>query len=193
MENKPWSQLTIFGGVSEQKAYPALCLVSRKCLVSSVAWSFPTLCDPMDCSTPGFPITNSQSLLRLTSIESVMPSNHLILCHPHLLPLIFLSIRVFSKESVLPVRWPEYWSFSFSISHPNEYSGLIFFRIDWFDHQCLIKVSVNIDVVISMGFSGGSVVKNPPANVEDAEMQVPSLDWEDPSGEGNGNPLSILA
>ena len=138
-------------------------------------------------------ITNSQSLLRLTSMESVMPSNHLILCHPHLLPLIFLSIRVFSKESVLPIRWPEYWSFSFSISPPNEYSGLIFFRIDWFDHQCLIKVSVNIDVVISMGFSGGSVVKNPPANAEDAEMQVPSLDWEDPSGEGNGNPLSILA
>ena len=97
-----------------------------------------------------------------------MPSNHLILCHPLLLPLIFLSIRVFSKESVLPIRWPEYWSFSFSISPPNEHSGLIFFRIDWFDLQCLIKVSVNVDVVISMGFPGGSVVKNLPANADDA-------------------------
>ena len=113
-------------------------------------------------------ITNSQSLLKLTSIESVMPSNRLILCHALLLPLIFLSIRVFSKESVLPIRWPEYWSFSFSISPPNGYSGLIFFRIDWFDCQCLIKVSVNVDVVISRGFPGGSVVKNPPANADNA-------------------------
>ena len=79
-------------------------------------------------------ITNSWSLLKLMSIESVMPSNHLILCHPLLLlPLIFTSIRVFSNESVLPNRWPNYWSFSFSISPSNEYSGLISFRIDWFD------------------------------------------------------------
>ena len=78
-------------------------------------------------------ITNSQSLLRLTSIESVMPSNHLILCHPLLLPSIFPSIRVFSNESVLHIRWP-YWSFSFSISPGNEYSGLIrIFRMDWLD------------------------------------------------------------
>src|SRR5574341_67387 len=68
------------------------------------------------------------------SIESVMPSNHLILCHPLLLlPSIFPSIRVFSSESVLHIRWPEYWNFSFSISFSNEYSGLIFFRMDWFD------------------------------------------------------------
>ena len=79
-------------------------------------------------------ITNSQSLLKLTSIESVIPSNHLILCHPLLLlPSIFPSIRVLSKESVLRIRWPKYWNFSFSISPSNEYSGLISFRIDWFD------------------------------------------------------------
>ena len=79
-------------------------------------------------------ITNSRSLLKLMPTESVMPSNCLILCHPLLLlPSVFLSIRVFSSESVLLIRWPKYWSFSFS-SHPsNEYSGLISFRIDWFD------------------------------------------------------------
>ena len=79
-------------------------------------------------------ITNSQSLLKLTSIKSVMPSNHLILCHPLLLlPSIFSSIRVFSSESVLRIRWPKYWSFSFTISPSNEYPGLISFRIDWWD------------------------------------------------------------
>ena len=78
--------------------------------------------------------TTSQNLLKLMSIESMMPSNHLILCHPLLLlPSIFPSIRVFSSESALPIRWPKYWSFSFSISPPNEYSGSISFRIDWFD------------------------------------------------------------
>ena len=79
-------------------------------------------------------ITNSQSLLKLMSIESVMPPNHLILCHPLLLlPSIFPSIRVFSSESGLHIRWPKDWSFSFSISPSNEYSGLISFTIDWFD------------------------------------------------------------
>ena len=79
-------------------------------------------------------ITNSQSLLKLMSIESVIPSNHLILCHPLLfLPSIFLSIRAFSNESVLHIRWPKYCSFSFSISPSNEYSGLISFRMDWLD------------------------------------------------------------
>ena len=79
-------------------------------------------------------ITNSRSLLKLMSIESVMPSNHLILCHPLLLPSsIFPRIRVFSSESVLRIRWPKYWSFSFSISPSNEYSGLISFRMDWLD------------------------------------------------------------
>ena len=79
-------------------------------------------------------ITNSWSLLKLMSIESVIPSNHLILCFPLLLlPSIFPSIRVFSKKSVLCIRWPKYWSFSFSISPSNEYSGLISFRMDWLD------------------------------------------------------------
>ena len=79
-------------------------------------------------------ITNSQSLLKLMSIESVMPSNHLILCYPLLLPpSIFPSIRVFSNESVLHIRWPKYWGFSFSISPSNEYSGLISFSMDWSD------------------------------------------------------------
>ena len=79
-------------------------------------------------------ITNSQSLLKLMSTESVMPSNHLILCHPLLLPpSIFPSIRVFSNESVLCIRWPKYWSFSFNISPSNEYSELIYFRMDWLD------------------------------------------------------------
>ena len=79
-------------------------------------------------------ITNSRSLLKLTSIKAVMPSNHLILCHPlFLLPPIFPSIRVFPNESVLRIRWPKYWSFSFSISPSNEYWGLISFRIDWLD------------------------------------------------------------
>ena len=79
-------------------------------------------------------ITNSQSWLNLMSIESVIPSNHFILCcHPLLLPSIFPTIRVFSSESVLPIRWPEYWSFSFSISHSSDYSGPVSFKIDWFD------------------------------------------------------------
>ena len=79
-------------------------------------------------------ITNSQSLLKLISIKLVMPSNHLILCHPLLLPpSIFPRIRVFSNESVLRIRWPKYWSFSFRVSPSNEYSGLISFRMDWFD------------------------------------------------------------
>ena len=79
-------------------------------------------------------ITNSQGLLKLMSIELVMPPNHLILCHPLLpMPSIFSSIRIFSNESVLRVKWPKYWSFSFNISLSNEYSGLISFRMDWLD------------------------------------------------------------
>ena len=102
---------------------------------SSVTQLCPTLCNPMDCNTPGFLSTiSSWSLLKLMSIESVMPSNHFILCRPLLLlPSVFASIRVFSNESVLHIKWPKYWSFSFSISPSSEYSGLISFRIDWFD------------------------------------------------------------
>ena len=102
---------------------------------SSVAQSCPTLCNTKGCSTQGFlSITNSQSWLKLMSIELAMPSNHLTLCCLlFLLTSIFPSIRVFSNESVLHIRWPKYWSFSFSISPSNEYSGLISFRIDLFD------------------------------------------------------------
>ena len=93
---------------------------------SSVAKSCPSVRNPMDCSIPGFPITNSWSLLKLMSIESVMPSNHLILCRPLLLlSSIFPRVRVFFNESALHIRWPEYWSFTFSISPSSEYSGLI--------------------------------------------------------------------
>ena len=102
----------------------------------SVTQSCPTLCKSMHCSTLGasLSITNSQSLLKLMFIELVMPSKHLILCRPLLLlPSIFPSIRVFSNESVLPVKWPKYWSFSFSISPSKEYSGLISSRMDWLD------------------------------------------------------------
>ena len=89
----------------------------------------------MDCSTPGFPVHHHLTeLLKFMSVESVMPSNHLILCRPLLLPLsIFPSIRLFSNESALRIRWPKYWSFSFSISPSNEHPGLISFRMDWLD------------------------------------------------------------
>ena len=102
---------------------------------SSVAHSHPTLCDPMNRSMPtSLSITSSRRLLKLMPVESVMPSNHLILCHPLLpLPSIFPNIRVFSNESALLIRWPKYWSFSFSISPSNEHPGWISFRMDWLD------------------------------------------------------------
>ena len=94
----------------------------------ATSWAWTTTCQA------SLFITSSWSLLKLMSIESVMPSNHLILCHLLLLPpSIFPNIRVFSNESVLHIRWPKYWSFSFSISPSNQYSGLISLRIDWFD------------------------------------------------------------
>ena len=115
-------------------------LVSLLCNVFSVHFSSftqscPTICDHMDCHTrPPCPITNSRSLLKLMSIELVMPSNHLILCRPLLLwPSIFPSIKVISNESVLHIKWPKYWHFSFSISPSNEYLGLISFRMDWLE------------------------------------------------------------
>ena len=102
---------------------------------SSVTQSCLTLCNSMDCSMPGFLVHHHLwSLLKLMSIESVMPSNHFIIYHPLLLlPSIFPSIRVFFNESFLHIRWPKYWSFSFSVSPSNEYSGLISFRMDWID------------------------------------------------------------
>ena len=99
-------------------------------------------------------ITNSQSLLKLVSIESVMPSNHLILCCPLLLPSIFPSIRVFSSESVLHIRWPKYWSFSISPSH--EYSALISFRIDWFD---LLAVQGTLKSLLQHHSSKASILR----------------------------------
>ena len=109
-------------------------IYSQSCFqFSSVAQLCLILCDPVDCSMPGLPVHQQPwSLLKLMSIELVMPSNHLILCHPLLLlPSIFPSIRVFSNESVLHIRWPKFWSFSLNISPSSEYSGLISFRMDW--------------------------------------------------------------
>ena len=101
----------------------------------AVTQSCPTLCNPMNCSTPDFPVLHYlPELLKFMSIELMMSSNHLILCRPLLLlPSIFPRIRVFSKVLAPHIRWPKYWSFSFSISPYNEYLKLISFRIDWFD------------------------------------------------------------
>ena len=113
-----------WGNCKHQGAAPN---ASCRCCCS-VAQSCPTHCNPMDCSTPGFPVLQS----KLSFIELMIPSNHLILCRPLLLlPSIFASIRVFSNEPVLCIRWPKYWHFS--ISPSNEYSGLISFRMDWLD------------------------------------------------------------
>ena len=103
-------------------------------------------------------ITNSQSLLRLMYIESVMPSNHLILCRPVLLlPSVLPSIRVFSNESVLYIRWPKYWSFSLSISPSNEYSGLISFRMDWLD---LLAVQGTLRILLLHHSSKPSILQH---------------------------------
>ena len=125
---------------------------------SSVAQLCPTLCNLMNCSTTGLlSITNSRSLLKLMSIESVMPSNHLIHCHPLLLLLsIFPSIRVFSNESALCIRWPKYWRFSFRISPSNEYSGLISFRIDWFN---LLAVQGTLKSLLQQNSSKASILQ----------------------------------
>ena len=102
---------------------------------SSVSQSCPTLCHPINCThQASLSITSCRSLPKLMSMESVMPSNHLILCRPLLLlPPIPSSIRVFSNESALCIRWPKYWSFSFSINPSNEHPGQIFFRMNWLD------------------------------------------------------------
>ena len=125
----------------------------------SVAQSCLTLCNPMDCSTPSFLVHHhSRSLLKLMSIDSVMPSNHLILCCPFLLlPSIFPSIRVFSSESVLHIRWQKYWSFSFSISPSNEYSGQISFMMDWLD---LLAVQGTLKSLLQQHSSKASVLRS---------------------------------
>ena len=103
--------------------------------INSVAQSCLTLCDPMDCNTSGLPVHHPfPEFLKLMFTEWVMPSNHFILCQPLLLPpSIFPNIRVFSNESVLHIRWPKYWSFSFNISPSKEHPGLISFRMDGLD------------------------------------------------------------
>ena len=111
----------------------------------------------MDYSTPGLPVHHQlQSLLKLMCIESVMPSNHLILCCPLLLPSIFPSIRIFSNESVLRIRWSEYWSFSFNISPSNEYSGLISLRMDWLD---LLAVQGTLKSLLQYHSSKASILR----------------------------------
>ena len=124
---------------------------------SSVAQLCPTLCNPMDCSMPGLLITNSPSLLKLMSIELMMPSSHFILCRPLLLPpSIFPIIRVFSNESALHIRWTKHWSFSFNISPSNEYSGLISFRMDWMD---LLTVQGTLKSLLQHHSSKASILR----------------------------------
>ena len=105
-------------------------------------------------------ITNSQNLLKLMSIELAVPSNHLILCHPLFLPSVFLSIRVFSNESVLRIRRPKYWSFGFSLSPFNEYLRLISFRIDWFD---LLAVQGTLKSLLQQHNLKSSVLQHQPS------------------------------
>ena len=123
---------------------------------SSVAQSCPILCDPMNRSTPGLPV-KSRSPLKLMSIESVIPCSHLILCCPLLLlPSVPPSIRDFSNESTLRMRWPNYWSFSFSISPSNEHPGLISFRMDWLD---LLAVQGTLKSLLQHHSSKASILR----------------------------------
>ena len=126
---------------------------------SSVTQSCLTLCDPMNRSTPGLPVHHQlPEFTQLMSIESVMPSSHLILCRPLLLlPPIPPSIRVFSNESTLCIRWPKYWSYSFGISLSNEYSGLISFRMDWLD---LLAVQGTLKSLLQHHSSKASVLQD---------------------------------
>ena len=126
---------------------------------SSVAQPCLTPCDPMDCTQQAsLSVTNSQSLLKLMSIELVMPSNHLIICCPLLLqPSIFPSIRVFSNESVLCISWPKYWSFSVSISPSSEYSALISFMMNWLD---LLAVQGTLKSLLQHHSSKASILQH---------------------------------
>ena len=147
------------------------------------------LCDLMDCSTPGsLHFTISQSLLKLMSIKLVMPSNHLFLCDPLLLlPSVFPSIRVFSSESALYIRWPKYWSFIGSISTSNGYSGLISFRTDWFDFLAVpgtlksLPQSFSISLIRMVPFSWHLIISHFISFKNDAQsFQLPFLQ-EQPS------------
>ena len=125
------------GWLTHWTSSASICIVYLSYLdmqFSSVAQACPTLCDPKDCSAPGLPVHHQLQEFTQTHVHWVGDAIHLILCHPLLLPpSIFPSLRVFSNESVLCFRWPKYWSFRFSISPSNEYSGLISFRMDWLD------------------------------------------------------------
>ena len=126
---------------------------------SSVIQSCPTLCNPWTATRQAsLSVTNSWGLLKLMFIQSMMPSNFLILCHPlFLLPSIFPSIRVFSNESVLPITWPKYWSFSFNISPSNEYSGLISFKMGWLD---LLAVQGTLKSLLQHHSSKASILQH---------------------------------
>ena len=128
------------------------------CITSVKLLSCVRLCDLMDCSTPGFPVHHQlQEFTQTHVIELVMPSNHLILCCPLLLPpSVFPSIRVFSNESVIHIRWPKYWSFSFIVSPSNEYSGLISFRMDWLD---LLAVQETLKSLLQHHSSKASIIQ----------------------------------
>ena len=130
---------------------------SAQRVFSSVAQFCPTLCDPMDAHQVSLSITNFWSLLKRMSIESIMPSNHLILCLPFLLPpSIFSSIGVFSNEAALHIRWPKYWSFSFNISPSNEHPGLISFRMGWLD---LLTVQGTLKSLLQHHSSKASILR----------------------------------
>ena len=157
---------------------------------SSVTQSCPTL-RPMGCSTPGLPVHHQLPEFTQTHVhESVMPSNHLILCRPLLLLLsIFSSIRVFSNELVLRIRWPKYWSFSFSISPSNEYSGLISFRMDWLD---LLAVQGTLKSLFQYHFSLIHLRYNHSDAVEKEMANYSSiLAWEIPETDEPGGLQSM--
>ena len=125
------------------------CSVAQSCLI---------LCDAMDCNAPGFPVLRYLPEFTQTQvIESLMPSNHLILCCPLLSPSIFPSISVFSNESILHIKWPKYWNFSFNISPSNEHSGLISFRMDWLD---LLAVQRTLKSLLQHHSSKASVLQH---------------------------------
>ena len=122
------------GNAKECSNYHTIVLISHASKFSSVAQSSLILYSPMNCSTPGFPVHHQLLESTQTHVHQVGDAiPHLILCHPLLLPSIFPSIRVFSNESALGIRWPKYWSFSFNINPSNEHPGLISFRMDWLD------------------------------------------------------------
>ena len=159
---------------------------------SSVTQSCLTRCDPMDCSTAGFPVHHHFPELAQTQVRGVaLSSNHL--CHPLLLlPSIFLSIKVFSSESILPIRWPKYWNFRFSINSSNKYSGLISFRIDWCD---LLVVQGTLKSLLQHHSSKASILQC------SAGKQSTCTAWDLGSipgfgrspGEGKGYPLQYSA